>query len=419
MPKAMKLTLLALSTLLAAFVFVGGFLPGYLPGNVRASSDDPNAYRQMEVYSEVLQHIQNDYVVTPRIDKVTAGALHGLLEGLDPESSYMTAKEYQQYLALQKAGPAQVGLDISKKFGYATVVSVEPDSAAEKANLKEDDVIEAVDGKSTRVLSATMIRALLNGQPGSTVNISVIRPTSSVPDTVTLTRQILSYPPVEATSMSNGSVLYLRPYRLTKNRVHTVIEHLHAMQKNKQQKVLLDLRDVAEGDNDSALWLANAFVQTGTLTQLEGQTVPKQILTADPKKFVTAAPLAVLVNHGTSGPAELVAAALLDDKRADVVGEPTFGSGVLLRQFPMQDGSMIALAVDKYESPSGIVIQEKGVQPNVEAGTTEIANADSAANAGAATPATAKSSSNTPLEDSDWQVHTALQQLQKKPAGTQ
>jgi len=416
MPKAMKLTLLALSTLLAAFVFVGGFMPGYLPGSVRASSDDPNAYRQMEVYSEVLQHIQNDYVVTPSIDKVTAGALHGLLEGLDPESSYMTAKEYQQYLALQHAGAAQVGLDISKKYGYATVVSVEPDSAAEKANIKDDDVIEAIDGKSTRVLSAAMIRALLNGQPGSTVNLSVIRPASSVPDTVTLTRQILPYPPVEATSMDNGAVLYLRPYRITKNRVHAVIEHLHAMQKNKQQKVLLDLRDVAEGDNDSALRLANAFVQSGTLAQLVGQTVPKQTLAADPKKFVTAAPLAVLVNHGTSGPAELLAAALLDNKRADVIGEPTFGSGVMLRQFPLQDGGIISLAVAKYESPSGIVIQEKGVQPSVEAGTTAVADADAMLKTGAPS---AKPASSVPLEDSDWQVHTALQQLQKKPTGSQ
>lgn len=374
MPKVFQLSILAISVVLVVFVILGGFMPG----GVRASSND-NAYRQMEVYSEVLQHIQNDYVVVPDISHVSTAALHGLLEGLDPESSYLTAEESKQYLALQQDGIAQVGMDVSKRYGYATVVSVEPGSAAEKANIKDGDVIESVGGKSTRVMPVAMIRLELQGQPGTPVTFSVIRPSSAAPDTVTLTREVLPYPGVESSPYDNGSILYLKPYILSKDRVHQVIEQLHSMHKNNYQKVVLDLRDVAQGDVNSALRLTNAFMQTGTMAVLEGQTVPRQTFSAEPKKFVTAAPLAVLVNRGTSGPAELVAAALLDSKRADVVGDRTFGAGVLQKQIPLPGGDMLLLTVAKYQSPSGIVIQEKGVTPNVVVPASgEVAQAEEA-----------------------------------------
>ncbi len=408
MPKAFKLSILAISVVLVVFVFLGGFMPG----GVRAASDD-NAYRQIEVYSEVLQHIQNDYVVTPNIHRVSVGALRGLLEGLDPDSSYLTAKDYAEYQALQHVGTAQIGIDVSKRFGYATIVTVEPGSAAEKANIKDGDVIESVGGKSTRVMSPAILRLLLQGQPGSQVTFTVIRPSSAAPDMLTLTREILPYPAVDVEQFENNSILYLKPYELSKDRVHLVIDRLHAMQKNGNQKVLLDLRDVSDGDVASALRLANAFLRTGTMSILEGQTVPKQIFTADPKKFMTAAPLAVLVNRGTSGPAEIVAAALLDNTRADVVGNPTFGSGVVQKQIPLPGGDMLFLSVAKYQSPSGIVIQEKGVTPNVEvAASNTVLAAASAATSRA--PAGSTNAPSSAPANSDGQLDKALALLRQK-----
>ncbi len=431
MPKAFQLSILAISVVLVVFVVLGGFMPG----GVRASSND-NAYRQMEVYSEVLQHIQNDYVVVPDIAHVSTAALHGLLEGLDPESSYLTAEESKQYLALQQDGMAQVGMDVSKRYGYAMVVAVEPGSAAEKANIKDGDVIESVGGKSTRVMPVAMIRLELQGQPGTPVTFSVIRAASAEPDTVTLTREVLPYPAVESAPYDTGSILYLRPYILSKDRVHQVIEQLHSMHKNDYQKVVLDLRDVAQGDVDSALRLTNAFMQTGTMAVLEGQTVPRQTFTAEQKKFVTAAPLAVLVNRGTSGPAELVAAALLDSKRADVVGDRTFGAGVVQKQIALPGGDMLLLTVAKYQSPSGIVIQEKGVTPNVlVAASGEVAQAEAAPEAapetkkipakpagGLAAPAIANPANAVPglgspaAAPSDDQLNRALDMLRQKAA---
>jgi len=363
MSKGFKRAILAISVLLVIVVFLGGFgLSG-----VRAGTQSDGAYRQVGVYEEVLHKIQSDYVVEPSIANVTNGALHGLLESLDSDSSYLTPAEYTAYKAHTNEGTAQVGLNISKRFGYATVVSVMPGSPAEREQIQDGDIIESIGGQSTREMSLAMIRLLLEGRPGTDITFSLVRPTrgKSEPDKVTLTRAAAVTPSMGQQEYENSSILYLKPIVLNKERVNDIEERLRAMQKNGNKKVLLDLRDVAEGEETQAVRLANAFLQTGTIASLEGQKVPKQTFTAEPAKFVTSAPLAVLVNHGTSGPGELVAAAILDNKRGDVVGDRTFGEGTVQKTIEMPDGSALILSVAKYESPSGKKIQDEAVTPNV------------------------------------------------------
>ena len=346
--------------MLIVFVFLGG----YLPGGVRAGTDS-SAYQQMEVYSEVLQYIQSDYVVAPNIPDVTTGALHGLLEGLDPDSGYLTAAEYKQYQAHENESKAQIGVHISKRYGYATVVSVVPGSPADHAGIVDGDVIEEIGNQSTRVMPLQMINMSLDGQPGSTVRFSVIEPTSATPDAMTLTRAMADYPALRADEYDNSGILYLKPYDLSQSRVDDMLTKLRQVQAAGKQKILLDLRDVTGGNMNSAVQLANAFLKSGTIATLEGQTYPKQTWTAESKNFVTEVPLMVLVNHGTSGPAEIVAAALKDNKRAQLVGDRTFGSGSVQKQIPLPDGAMLFLSVAKYHMPDGDAIQDKAVTPNV------------------------------------------------------
>jgi carboxyl-terminal processing protease len=290
-----------------------------------------------------------------------------LLESLDPDSSYLTPAEYTAYKARVNEGTAQVGLNVSKRFGYATVVSVMPGSPAEREQIQDGDIVEAIGGQSTREMSLAMIRSLLDGKAGTDVTFSLVRPNRAKPepDKITLTRVAVATPNLGEQEYENSSILYLKPIVLTKARVDEVEARLRAMSKDGNKKVLLDLRDVAEGDETQAVRLANAFLQTGTIASLEGQKVPKQTFSADPSKFVTSAPLAVLVNHGTSGPGELVAAAILDNKRGDVVGDRTFGEGTVQKTIEMPDGSALILSVAKYESPSGKKIQDEAVTPNV------------------------------------------------------
>jgi len=360
MSRSFTRTVLALSAAIILVVLFGGFGPA----GVNASQSD-GAYRQMGVYEEVLHKIQTDYVTDPNMQNVTTGALHGLLESLDADSSYLTQSEYATYLAHQHEGQARIGMDVSKRYGYGSVVAVIPGSPADKAHIEDGDLIESIGGKSTREMSVAMIRLLLEGKPGTQVTFQLVRPRSPEPDDITLTRTAVVPPALGVDQYENSSILYLKPVILTRERVDDLIARLREMPKDGNTKVLLDLRDVAEGDPQQGIRLANAFIQSGTIASLQGQTVPTQTFVADSSRFVTAAPLVVLVNHGTAGAAEIAAAAILDRKRGDLVGDRTFGEGAEQKTFTLPDGSALLLTVAKYESPSGNKIEDNAVTPNV------------------------------------------------------
>jgi len=361
MPKLSKILLLAVSVVLVLMVFLGVNSPGV---NAASESQD-GAYRQINVYSEVLRHIQTDYVTEPDMAAVTDGALRGLLESLDADSSYLSPADYKTFKA-DKGGRAQVGIHVSKRYGYATVVSVVPGSPADKANLNDGDILEAIDGKDTRNISLAMLRLMLEGDAGSQLTVAVVRPQSAVPDKITMTRTMVEEPAVSETMYENSSILYIKPVILDHDHVQQVEARLKGMQRAGNKKILLDLRDVTAGNMAEATRLANFFLKSGTIAMLEGQTVSKQTFTADPSKAINATdPMVVLVNRGTSGPGELVAGALLDNNRAELVGERTFGEGAQQKTFEMPDGAALILTVAKYETPSGKKIQDDAVTPEV------------------------------------------------------
>jgi len=330
---------------------------------VHAGGQQDGAYRQMGVFQQVLSKIQSDYVTEPKMNDVTTGALHGLLESLDADSSYLTPSEYKIYKERPATGVAQVGITVSKRYGYATVVSVLPGSPADKAHLSDSDVIESIGGQSTRELSLPVIRLMLEGKPGTPVALSVVRLRKADPDKITLTRSITIQPVLSEQQYENATILYLKPGRLTASRVDEIAARLKAA--GPGRKVLLDLRDSAGGDAQEGLRLANFFIKQGTLATLEGQKFPRQTFAADPVKFITGAPLAVLINRGTYGPAELTAAAIGDLKRGDVVGERSFGEGAVQKTIELPDGGALLLTVAKYQAPGGKKIQDEAVTPTV------------------------------------------------------
>ena len=355
---------------LAIFATLGlGFLFGEFGWfGVHAGGQQDGAYRQMRIYQEVLKKIQTEYVTEPKINDVTTGALHGLLESLDADSSYLTPTEYKIYKERPATGVAQVGITASKRYGYAIVVSVLPGSAADKEHIADGDVIESIGDQSTRELSLAVIRLLLEGKPGTNVTLSVVRPRKSDPEKITLTRSIDAVPALAEQQYEGATILYLKPGALTASRVDEIADRIKAA--GKGRKVLLDLRDSSGGDSQEGLRLANFFVKQGTLAALEGQRFPRQTFTADPALFLTDAPLAVLVNRGTAGPAELTAAAIEDLKRGDVVGERTFGQGSVQKTIELPDGAALLLTVAKYQSPSGKKIPDEAVTPTVVVGKT-------------------------------------------------
>lgn len=332
---------------------------------VHAGGEQEGAYRQMHVYAEVLKRVQSDYVTEPSINDVTTGALHGLLESLDADSSYLTATEYKIYKERPSTGVAQLGVTVSKRFGYATVVNVLPGSPADHEHIVDGDVIESIGDQSTRELSLAVIRMLLDGKPGSSISLSLVRPRKNGdPEKITLTRAISAPPSLSEQQYENASILYLKPGVLTKARVDEIASKIKGA--GKTRKVLLDLRDASGSEPEDGLRLANFFVGQGTLATLQGQKFPTQTFTADPAKVLTAAPVSVLVNRGTYGSAELTAAAIEGAKRGDVVGERTFGEGSVQKTIDLPDGAALLLTVAKYEGPDGKKIQDEAVTPTVQ-----------------------------------------------------
>ncbi len=240
-----------------------------------------------------------------------------------------------------------------------------PGSPADKQGMEDGDVIETIDGKSTHSMSLAAIRMALEGKAGSTVSLDLIVPGKEDPINKKLQRAASAPPALATQQYDNGAVLYLKPTVLTRERVSELEQQLKGMNKTGSRKVLLDLRDVAFGDELQGVRLANAFLQTGTIASLSGQKYPTETFTAENAKFVTAAPLVVLTNHGTAGAAEIVAAAVLASKRGDVVGDRTFGEGTVQKTIEMPGGAALLLSVAKYNAPNGKPIQDNAVKPNV------------------------------------------------------
>jgi carboxyl-terminal processing protease len=352
-----KVAILVSSFAVLLFVVVGSM------GGVHASSTD-GSYRQLQVYSEVLSRVRSEYVEEPNIPKVTDGALHGLLESLDPNSSYLTAEAYKQYKAHKSEARGDIGATISKRFGYAAVVSVLPGSPAEKAGVEATDIFESIEGISTRDMSLPEIRNLLAGTPGSQVNVSVVRARRAEPQRVVITRDVISIPPV-SDKMMEDSIGFIKVEALTKGKAQEIASKIKSLEKSGATKLVLDLRNSSEGDEGEGVAVANLFLNHGTITYLQGQKYPRQAFNADPSKAITTLPVAVLVNKGTAGAAEIVAAAILENARGDVVGDKTFGDGSVQKTIDLPDGGALILSVAKYYSPSGKAIQDTAVTPNV------------------------------------------------------
>ncbi len=356
-----------LIVLVFSLLIVGSVVAGVaLDTNGDGAQGGGAPYRQMNVYQEVLQRINDDYVTSPNLQKVGAGALHGLLISLDPDSSYLSPAEYKQYLSEEQApSKGSIGLVISKRLGYATVVDVTPQSPAAKAGLQPGDFIESIGALTTHDLSAEQIRDLINGAPGTAVELNVVTIHSTKPKKFTLTRMELPQLLVQA-QMQGKDIGYIALPDLTSGRSTQVARAVRTLQAQGAKKWVIDLRNCGRGSFQEAQATASLFLSHGLIGYLEGQKFPRQNLTPNAGAQIVNGPVAVLTNVGTYGPAELLAGALKDNGRGTLVGARTFGEGALQKIIPVGDGSALLLSVADYYTPSGHRLEKKGVKPNVE-----------------------------------------------------
>jgi carboxyl-terminal processing protease len=345
-----------LSVSVAIFCYVG-------IGHVLGRTPDDRAYKSLMVYGEVLQKIQADYVDDPNMHLVTAGSLHGLLEALDPESSYLTPREYSEFKQkLQNAGTGETGLNLSKRFGYIMVVSVLPDTPGEKVGVRSGDIFESIAGFTTRDMSVGQALNLLNGQVGTGVKVGVIRRGKAEPEEVDIVRQKLAQPRA-IVQKTDPDILVLRLNSLDAGRAEEVRNKLVDADKQGVHKVILDLRECGRGPVSEAVTIARLFIPSGTIATLRGLTVSTQVFSAEPGKVVWRNPVSVLIDGSTSGAAEILAAAIVGNHRGDVVGERTFGLASEQKLITLDDGSALFLTVANYYKGNGKAILEEGVEP--------------------------------------------------------
>src|SRR6202166_4050756 len=354
MNRAARLGILAAS--IAIFCYAG-------IGHVLGRTPDDRAYKSLTVYGEVLQKIQADYVDEPNMHLVTAGSLHGLLESLDPESSYLTPREYTEYKQkLASTTPGDTGLTLSKRYGYVIVVSVLPESPAEKAGIHSGDIFESLGGFTTREMSVGQAMNLLKGQPGGAAKVGVIRRGKNEPENVDIVREKLA-PTKIVSQKTDPDILALRLLTLEAGRADELRARLQDAEKQGIHKVVLDLRNCGRGPVSEGLAVARLLISNGNLATLRGQTVSAQTFAAEPNKVVWKGPVSILVDGTTSGAAEVLAAAVVETHRGDVVGERTFGLASEQKLIPIPDGSALILTVANYYNSNGKSILEEGVTP--------------------------------------------------------
>jgi carboxyl-terminal processing protease len=359
-------------------------------GYVLGRSSDDKAFRALTAYSEVLEHIQRDYVDDPNLHQVTAGALHGLLDSLDPQSGYMSPLEYADYKEKSSnEAKGAAGLTLTKRFGYIAVISALPDSPAAKAGLAMGDVIEKIAGFTTGQMAIDQAQVLLTGQPGATVKLSVIRRGKTEPTEVEVTLARIG-PSKIVEDKVEGDIAYLRIPEFDAGMTKQIRDDLAGLDHQGVRKLILDLRDCSSGDDKEGIATAQLFVSSGTITTLKGQTVSPVVSVADPSKVVWKQPITVLIGNTTAGAAEIVAGAIAGNHRGETVGDRSYGVASMQKLIQLDDGSAIILTVANYYTPDGKEIPVDGVVP------TEVVHPamDDASAAAAALPAPSSSLSD-------------------------
>ena len=359
-----KFILILLSATLTLYTVVGG----WISTNAQQPTNDPNA--QLRIFESVLQHIQNDYVDEPNMEKVRAGALRGLAYGLDPYSTYLTPDQVKEYNAGNRNNQTGIGAELSQVASYLYVIAPMKGSPADQAGLRAGDIVEYIDNKATRDISLYDAKQLLNGAAGSEVKLRVLR-ANSTPLTINVKRGSSRAAAAEI-RMEAGKVGVLRINSFSDTEATEVRNRLQDLVKQGAHKIVLDMRDTAGGSINEAVAVANLFIKDGVLAQTigrEGKSL--KTFSADPKAVVFTGPLVALIDAGTAGAAEVVASALIERNRAQVVGEKSFGAGTEQQLFTLRGGDGLLLTTVKWASSNGKTFlgedrAHSGVAPNVE-----------------------------------------------------
>jgi carboxyl-terminal processing protease len=353
MSSRLRLFVAVISTALLGYIFVGSLL-----GRVMGDT----TYGQLAVFNEVVRMVLDSYVEPINLDRAMAAADRGLTEALDGDSAYLDEAEFKAYQQGSRDSDAEIGLTLTRRYGFLMALAPRSGSPADKAGIRAGDILKTIDGRHTRPLGAPTGERMLRGAPGSTVKLQVLR-SGADPLDIPVVRERLT-PALPRARMLAEAVGYVKVPELSPRSVDELRGAVEGLSKSGARRLVLDVRGASFGQPAEAVRVAELFLKGGVVTKLVGRRRAEQVLNADPSHSLSDLPMAVLVDRGTAGPAEIAAAALLDSGRATLVGEHTFGRAAIQKAVPLATGGLV-ITVARYYSPKGNVIHGKGITPSV------------------------------------------------------
>jgi carboxyl-terminal processing protease len=352
-----RLLAILVSAPVIAFTVIGGFL-----GHAMARTDD--TYANLRVFNDVISLIMSNYVEQPDMESVMRGAMRGLAEGLDSDSAYLTQPQVRQIESGDQPGPADVGITLTHQY-YLRVVAARDDSPAARAGIRPGDFVRVLDSRPTRDMSAFEGQRLLSGAAGSKVKLTLIRGSSAAePHVVELTRELPPMVDVKTRQQGDG-IGYVRVASFGRRAVEQLRTQIAALTKGGATRLIVDVRNTASGDLAEGVTAARLFVGSGTIAVRESRTSGQTKIAAEKGDGAISVPVTLLVDSGTSGAAEVFAAALGGNKRAELVGERTVGRTGIQELVKLPDGSGLWITSTRYLTPAAGALQAKGLEPDV------------------------------------------------------
>ena len=354
-----KISLLTAAALALVFFLAGG-------GAMKAVSAEAD-YESLRRFSQILDIVEQHYVNDVSHKELLEDALKGMLQNLDPHSTLMTEKEFQEMQENTSGEFFGVGVEITMENGQVMVVSPIEDTPGYKAGLQAGDAILAVDGQYTMEMSLTEVVSRMRGKRGTVVELKVLHKNGAKPVTMKIRRDAIPLLSVKSRELEPG----YHWIRLTRFSGHTAEELSEALNKARAgsglKGIVLDLRNNPGGLLDQSVEVSDLFLSGGDIVSMRGRdAASRRVFKAKASQDDVTCPVVVLVNAGTASASEIVAGALRDQKRALIVGERTFGKGSVQNLIPLSDGTGLKLTVARYYTPSGKSIQAEGIVPDFE-----------------------------------------------------
>ncbi len=356
-------------TALIVAVFVAGFVVGDLTTSRHAAQANV-AYSKLKLFGDVLSIVQSSYVEEVNVDNLMKGAINGMIQTLDPHSSYLTPDMLKQVEVETKGAFGGLGIEIGMKDGFLTVIAPIEDTPAAKAGLQAGDKIVRIENESTKNLNVMDAVKRLRGEPGTKVSITIVRESLPEPKVYSITRDIIKIRSVKSKSMGDG-IGYIRLTQFQQDSHQEVNRALQGFLKEKQglKGLILDLRNNPGGLLDQAVKVADEFIESGLIVYTDGRVeAQKMKYVAHKEGTYSGFPIVVLVNAGSASASEIVAGALQDHGRAIIIGQRTFGKASVQTILPLDDGSALRLTTARYYTPNGRSIQAKGIEPDIVVG---------------------------------------------------